>query len=225
MALLGWSGENDQELFSLAELEHVFSLNRVHKAGAVFNLVKLDWFNAHYIRHTPIETLVAHCIPFLTDAHHITPNGDGSYTAPATQRTMSREDLVQIISLEQQRMKKISECASALSYLFVDQPSYDTALLAWKGMALSDVEANLLFLESHLSEIPEEQFSTTVIEQRIKEAIAQIDKKNGEVLWPFRVALTGLAASPSPFDIAPILGKTVTLRRITYARECAHTPQ
>lgn len=225
MALLGWSGDNDQELFSLAEIEQAFSLDRVHKAGAVFNLAKLDWFNAHYIRHTPLDTLTAHCIPFLVGAHHIAPNDDGSYTAAATHRTMSREDLAQIVSLEQQRMKKISECAPALGYLFVEQPSYEASLLAWNGMALVDVDANLMFLESHLTAIPESKFSAATIEQRVKEAIAQVKKKNGEVLWPFRVALTGLAASPSPFDIASILGRTLTLRRIAYARERTHTQQ
>lgn len=225
MVLLGWSGETDRELFSLSELESIFSLDRVHKAGAIFNLAKLDWFNAHYIRNTPLDTLASQCLPFLIDAHHIIPNDDGSYTATATQQTMSKEDLMLIVSLEQQRMRKISECAPALGYLFVDQPIYEASLLSWKGMASVDVKANLLFLESQLSEIPEDQFTAATIEQRLKEAITQVDKKNGEVLWPFRVALTGQAASPSPFDIAPILGKTATLRRIAYAREHVHTQQ
>lgn len=223
MVLLGWSPKDDRELFSLKELESLFDLSQVHKAGAIFNIAKLDWFNAHYIRNTPLDTLTAQCIPFLIDAHHITANDDSSYSVVATQRTMSREDLVQIISLEQRRMKKLSECASALGYLFVDQPSYDASLLSWRGMASIDVEANLLFLESHLSEIPDDQFIASTIEQRLKEAITQVNKENGEVLWPFRVALTGLAASPSPFDIAPLLGKSVTLRRIVYAREYVRT--
>ncbi|MBI4252878.1 glutamate--tRNA ligase [Candidatus Uhrbacteria bacterium] len=225
LVLLGWSAENDRELFSLDELENIFSLDRVHKAGAVFNLAKLDWFNAHYIRATPIDILTARCIPFLVDAHHITHNDDGSYTITATQRTIEINDLRQIVSLEQQRMKKLSGCASALGYLFVDQPHYDASLLAWKGMTLDDVVAQLLFLEQHLSEISEDQFTSSIIEQRVKEAIALADKKNGEVLWPFRVALTGQTASPSPFDIAPTLGKTLTLRRIAYARERARTLQ
>lgn len=72
LALLGWSPETEQEIFSMDELIQAFDLSRINKSGAVFDRAKLNWMNAHYIKELPIEALVVHLTPFLVKAGVIT---------------------------------------------------------------------------------------------------------------------------------------------------------
>lgn len=222
MVLLGWSPEGDRELFSLTELEEVFDLSRVHKAGAVFNNEKLDWFNAQYIRETPLSRLAELCTPYLVEAKKINANDDGTYTIASTGRIITLHELQRMIALEHQRMKKLSDVSMTLSYLFCDLPAYDPALLVWKDMGTDAVRACLSFSRDVIRALNEE-WSAESLEGRLKNALKDEGRKNGEVLWPLRVALTGLSASPSPFDVAAVLGKEQTLRRIDYAHALLNT--
>lgn len=220
LALLGWSGKDDRELFSLAELEQHFELSQVHKAGAIFNLAKLDWFNAHYIRQKSLQEITVLCIPYLISSGHIVRNEVGeSYRAPATERPFTAEQIQGIIALEQERIKRLSDIADATAYFFTAQPLADPLLLCWKDMTPADAKESLVYAYDMLNALDEELFMAGNLEEQVKEAIAQAGKKNGEILWPLRVALTGRAASPSPFDIARVLGREETLRRVAYARD------
>lgn len=216
MALLGWSGKDDRELFTLSELEHFFELSQVHKAGAVFNGVKLDWFNAHYIRTAPLSRITELCIPYLLENGHIRRNEEGgSYIIIATGRILTTEDCEAIIALEQGRIKRLSDIVSATAYMFCDLPTYDARLLLWNNMLPEDARSSLIFAKDILAE--SEQFSADALEKQLKSAIQEAGMKNGEVLWPLRVALTGQEASPSPFDVASVLGENSSIRRIEHA--------
>ncbi len=194
MVLLGWNPGTEKEIFSLEELVEEFSLERVHKGGAIFNIQRLDWINGQYIRQMSLDELTKKCLPFLPE------NTNFEYAK-------------KIISLEKERIKKLSEIGEITNFFFEDELKYDSELLIWKKMSLKEVGKNLKILEEVL--LKTEDFDQKSLEQ----TIAPLREKygTGELLWPLRVALSGQKASPGPFEIMEILGKEKTLQRIKEA--------
>ena len=222
MALLGWNPGGERELFTLAELTEIFEIDRVNKSGAIFDLVKLDWFNAHYIKEAPLDELLTLVMPHLVDGGFLQwPEGDimttESFATPQGEKIV-RKYLIDIIALERVHAKRIPEIVERIGYFFAE-PAYDPAILAWKGMEVTAVKASLELARATLSALSEDQFTQGNLETTLKTAITAAGKSNGEILWPLRVALTGLEKSPSPFEVAAIIGKDATLRRITVALE------
>ena len=209
MVLLGWNPGGDREIFTLAELEQIFDLTRVNKSGSIFDTNKLDWFNAHYIREMDISKLASLCKPYLVSAGYITEKKGAS----------KQEDgkLEKIVDLERERMHKISEISLHTSYFFLADIEYDDHLLLWKNTSSQATQEGIHIAEKALHSLDESDFTPSQIEEKLKQAIVEAKLKNGVVLWPLRVSLTGLAASPSPFDVAAILGKKKTLERISHA--------
>ncbi len=206
MVLLGWNPGSEREFFTLHELEAEFDLAQVNNSGAIFNTDKLDWFNAHYIRKKNISELVDLCKPYFVSAGY-----SSAKTNFPGEQTVRMEKIVQ---LERERIHKLSEISDRISYFFAEDIEYDDALLLWKGCSKQDIEEGLGIAKSAIMDVGESDFIAERIESKLKEKIAKQGIKNGVALWPLRVALTGLAASPSPFDIAEILGKKKTLDRI-----------
>lgn len=200
VALLGFNPRANQELYTVAELITEFDLSKVNKSGAVVNFEKLDWMNGAYIRQKPLNALVALAMPFL----------------PTDDRELARK----VIALEQERLRKLSDLNAGTEFFFVDQPQYEPAILVWKKGPPANVAPNLTLLHAFLLQYDGE-WEAASLEQAIKVWVAQAGKGVGEILWPLRVALSGREASPPPFEIAAILGKDKTLKRIRYAIESA----
>jgi len=203
MALLGWNPGTDQEIFALEELTRKFSLDKIQRGGAIFNIEKLDWFNGYYIRELSVKKLTNLCKPYLIKNGFIKPSLDG-------------KKLEKIISLEQKRMKKLSEIGE-LTEFFFKEPKYKLNLLKWKNMTEEETRESLNKLESILSEIKEKDFIAKKLE-KILMTEAEKTEDRGKLLWPFRVALTGRDKSPGPFEIAEILEKEKTIQRIKQAK-------
>ena len=244
MALLGWSVQggpgNDRELFSVKELIKEFSLEKIQKGGAIFNIEKLDWFNGHYIRQLSLDKLTEMCTPYLIESGLIKPEfkseqyppGYGGYSikeeyiVKETKEKIELKKLKKIISLEQERMKKISEIGE-LTEFFFKELKYKPSLLKWKDMNKKEIEESLNKLEKILSEIKEKDFTAKKLEKILMPEAEQTGQPVGEtgdrgkLLWPLRVALTGKKASPGPFEIAEILEKEKVLKRIKYAQKIA----
>ena len=199
IALLGWSPGGDKEIMSREEIVQLFSLERVQKSGAIFDITKLDWMNGEYIRKKSPQELVELCKPFLSDFLQI-PN----------------DYLEKIIALEQPRIKKLSEIGERVEYFFRD-PVYDKELLRWKGMADDAIRESLDKSYNLISSFSVEKatISKEEIEKSFLEMIGAGDK--GSVLWPLRVALTGKKASPGPFEILSVMPKETALKRISAA--------
>jgi len=90
-------------------------------------------------------------------------------------------------------------------------------LLFWKDLTATDIVSNLQGLQELLTTVPETDWQTEELSELIFAWIVERGKKNGPVLWPLRVALSGLKHSPTPFEIASALGKTESLKRIQLA--------
>ena len=182
----------EKEIYSLAELVKEFDLGRVQKAGAVFNIEKLDWLNAQYIKNLSDEDLAKKL-----------------NLAPV-------EHNLKIIAFTKERMKKLTDF-KMLAGFFFELPEYSAGLLAWKDAPASATLENLKAAEKLLSDLAEEQFSKSDLESLLM-PVAE-ERGRGEVLWPLRAALSGSEASPGPFEIMDALGKKETLRRLKVAEE------
>ena len=214
MVHLGWNSGAEKEIFNLSSLVKEFSLERVQKSGAIFNVQKLDFINSFYIREKPIEKLTKLCRPYLKEAGLL------------VEGQVSDSKLEKIIEVSKTRMKKLSEVVELTDFFFKDKLKYDKNLLAWEKMGDSDIKESLEYSVKILSEInpPAGGWNAKSLEEElIKEAVKfnldknYPEKNRGYLLWPLRVALSGKQASASPFEIADILGKEKTLKRIKEA--------
>lgn len=207
VAFLGWNPGTEQELFSLEELTNAFTLEKVGKAGAVFNIEKLDWFNREYLKQLSPEALVDYIEQFL----------------PEELRTKKdREFMLRLAPLLLERISKGADLADMyekgeLSYFFVE-PTYDSALLLWKKLTGKEgIEKTREHLSAVIAII--EKAEPTNDPETVKGLLWDYAEKNGkgEVLWPMRVALSSLEKSPDPFVLASLFGKHETLHRLKIA--------
>ncbi|OGY48218.1 MAG: glutamate--tRNA ligase [Candidatus Buchananbacteria bacterium RIFCSPHIGHO2_02_FULL_39_17] len=198
--LLGWNPGTNQEIFSLKEMIKIFSLEKINKAGAVFDLQKLDWLNGYYLRHLSLKELAKLSQPF--------------FKAAGIKKGL--KTLEPVVATEQQRIKKLEEIVMATEFFF-QEPTYDKKLLLWKQMSSEQAAKNLKILLAELNLIAENDWQQKKLENKITNFINDQKLSIGEMLWPMRVALTGRQASPGNFEVAAILGKKKTLERIKYA--------
>lgn len=209
VALLGWNpGQGStREIFSLEELENVFDLANVHKAGAVFDLKKLDWMNAEYIKKLSQDELYKRILAggFLDKA--LVKN------APAKMQT--QEYLKKVLAIEQERLTKLSDFGEQNKFFFVSELSYDTALLNWKQNTKEMTEESLIKTQKILSDLDAAKWDKKEMLEKI--LLEEAGDKRGDFLWPLRVALTGAEKSPSPFEVAWVLGKNESIKRIENA--------
>lgn len=207
MVLLGWNPGTEKEVFSLSQLEKEFSIEKVQKAGAIFNIQRLDFLNGLYIREKPIEKLTELCMPYLKEAGLLVFG------------QVSENKLEKIIEVSRTRIKKLSDISELSDFFFQDKLSFDKNLLKWQTMGEGDIKESLEFSEKILSGIKKWELKNLEKELFFASEKFNLEKgfpvqNRGYLLWPLRVALSGKQSSPSPFEIVDILGKEKTLRRI-----------
>ncbi|MDP2664927.1 MAG: glutamate--tRNA ligase [bacterium] len=198
LALLGWNPGDEREIFSLEELVKEFSVEKIQKAGAVFNIKRMDWINGAYIRNKTPEELAKLCKPYLPSNAKI-------------------EDREKVVVLYQERLKKLSEIAEFTDFIFKEKLEYPKELLQWKNAPEKDTEEALDTLEKLLSDVDAKKWNKEALSELLLKK-AEVMGDRGLLLWPMRVALTGKQASAGPFEVAEALGKEKTLQRIKEAR-------
>ncbi len=203
VAFIGWNPGGEQEIYSLSEMVDVFSLDRVQKSGAVFNLEKLDWFNKEWMKKLPIEILVERIQPFFEEVM-----GEKSYEVAKLRNA---------IGLEVERSATLKELAENITFVFVDELQYDPAILIWKKSTVEDAKQKLIEIKQKLIEIDDVDWTKEYLEKAIVDWIGVMGYGKGDVLWPLRVSLSGKQNSPGPFEIAFVLGKEEALARINHA--------
>ncbi|OHA66872.1 MAG: glutamate--tRNA ligase [Candidatus Wildermuthbacteria bacterium RIFCSPHIGHO2_02_FULL_47_12] len=196
LALLGWNPGDEREIFSLENLVKEFSMDKVQKSNAVFNMQRLGWINGSYIRQKTSKELAELAAPYLPKA--------------------SLDAIEKIVMLYKERLKKLSEIGELADFFFTEKLEYPKEMLKWKQYVDKDIEKALGTVEQILSLVPDADWTKEVIgELLLKEAEKTGDR--GYLLWPMRVALTGKQASPGPFEVAEALEKEKTLARIKNA--------
>ncbi len=197
IALLGWSPKGENEIFSLEELKEAFSIDGISKSPAIFDSVKLRAVNGEHIRRLSPEKFLEMAEPYIRE-------------------TCKREDvnLSVLASMLQPRTEVLTDIPEQVD--FIDQlPEYDTALYEHKKMKTTkeiakDMLIKLLPVIEGMSE-----FSAEAIHEAVFKLIEELGVKNGTVLWPMRVALSGKQFTPGgAIEIAEILGKEESIKRI-----------
>jgi glutamyl-tRNA synthetase len=192
LAFLGWNPGTTQEIFSLDQLVDSFSLERVSKAGAKFDAEKTKWFQQQYLRATKDEDLA-----ILLQQQLSTPF-DLSY-------------LSNVCKLMKERATFIKDIPVEGDYFFSAPTHYDekTVKKKWK----EDTSAIMQNWQDLMQNI--DTFTSEYIESAFKTYLESIEKGIGAVLPAFRVLLTGKGMGPSMFEIAELLGKEESLRRMS----------
>ena len=203
LAFLGWNPGDNREIFSMQELIEEFSIDKVQKGGAIFNMEKLNWINGQYIRRLDTDKLVELCIPYLKKTKLITTK-------------INKEYVEKIVVLQKDRLKKVSDIIEFSDFFFKEKMEYDKDLLKWKNMDDRELKNILEKISEIFSGVPEKDFTKEKLEPILKSEAAKVGD-NGKVFWPLRVALSGKKASPGPLEIAEILGKEMCTRRLKMA--------
>lgn len=215
VAMVGWNPGTEQELFSKQDLIEVFDLTKVQKSPAVFNEEKLNWFNREYLKMMSQKE-------FWDIAHQ------GLFGSIVQDNETDREILKKIEPLIRERMTKLSDMqlffgrvdgstVGEFDYFFKD-PVADEKILVAKELredtdGLQKTKEHLKHIATLLESVAETDWSPDNIKNAVWEyASAQ---GRGLVLWPMRVSLSGREKSPDPFELATILGKAETLKRLS----------
>ncbi|MBE7006217.1 MAG: glutamate--tRNA ligase [Ruminococcaceae bacterium] len=200
VALLGWSprGElSEREFFTLDELAEVFDIGGISKSPAVFDIVKLRWMNAEYIKKLDPEAFYAMAEPWLRQA----------ISNPAI-------DLRAVSTLIQPRCEILSEIPEKVDFLQA-LPEYDPAMYVHKK-SKTNLENSLASLEAAVPMLEaQEDWSNDALYAALSELAQNLGVKNSVVLWPVRVAVSGRQSTPGgATDLCALLGKEEALSRL-----------
>lgn len=208
MALLGWSeGEGDKELYTLNELVKAFSLEGIHKGGAIFNEEKLRWFNREYLLQEPPEKFELQTITELKGC--IDPNVWNEIMA---------KNIAPLIKERVHTWSDIATFASQGEFNFYFQtPTLDATKISDKKSTSEDTRTYLSFTIEKLSAISDADFTAENVKATLWDYATE--KGRGAVLWPIRYSLSGREKSPDPFVLSQILGKEEVLHRLHLAQD------
>ena len=197
IALLGWSPETEQEIYTLDELIKVFNISRISKSPAIFDIDKLTWMNGVYLRNMDLDQYYDLVKPYLEEAIH------------------SKVDLRSVAKILQPRVDTLAQIKESVD--FIDElPEYDCAMYIHKKMKTT-LEISLRSLNAAREALAalDDWSEEETIHDLLLSLPKQLEMKNGQVLWPVRTAITGKQFTPGgAIEIAHILGKEETLKRI-----------
>ncbi len=197
IALLGWAPKGEQEIFTLSELANEFDVSGISKSPAIFDPVKLRAINGEYIRRLPLEKFIEDATPFI-------------------KQTVKREDIDMktLCSMLQPRCEVFTDIPEQVD--FVDSlPDYDIQMYCHKKMK-TNLENSLQALKDILPVLEElNDWSAEGIHKACFELIAKLGVKNGIILWPLRVAVSGKQFTPGgAVEICEIIGKEDSVARV-----------
>lgn len=194
LALLGWSFDDKTNIFSREELIERFSLERVGKNPAAFDVPKLEWLNMHYIKQMDPARLADELVPFCERA---------GFSVPPEQH----DKLVAVTPLLTERLKRLEEAPSMVRFLFERQAPDEKASKALDGQG-EYLEA----VAERLAAAPE--WTTEAIEAAMRALAEERELKPKKAFQPVRAAVTGTLVSPPLFESLEILGREETLARL-----------
>ncbi len=200
LALVGWNPGDDREFFTMDELVEAFDIHRLNNSPGIFDVTKLTWMNAQYISRMDFEEYLKMATPWFD-------------------RVLAGKniDYRRLAELMQGRTEVFNRIPDMVSFL-AEMPEYDNALYCHKKMKCDEAVAreNITLMLPVLEGI--QDWTEQNLHDTVMAAIAEAGKKNGAVLWPLRIAISGLANTPGgAFEIAYLLGRDETLRRLKAA--------
>jgi glutamyl-tRNA synthetase len=207
LSLLGWSLDDKTEIMAVDDIIRDFSIERVSKTAAVFNITKLEWMNGMYIRSLSADEFAERSLPFLEQG-----------LSEDVSRPLDAAYVRQIAPLVQERAKTLAEVTSLVDFFFTDRLEYELALLQGKlekDQAATIVQRSLAALEKL------ESWKTAEMEAAIRPLAEELGLKAGPFFGVLRVAVTGRTASPPLFETMEVLGRERCLARLKAAQVIA----
>ena len=205
VALLGWNPGDEQEFFTMEDLSNKFSLERVHKAGAVFNIEKLNWLNAEHLRSKPNDELLLMLKDELSESYY-------------KDKVLDNDYLLLIIEAMKPRVTFVNEFITKCTYFYTEPTEYDENVIKkrWKEDTpeqLTKLRDNIAQLENPVKEDFENTLTKTTEELNIG---------IGKLIHPVRLALSGIGTGPGVYDLLYIIGKDKSIERINRALNVIH---
>lgn len=197
LALLGWNDGTEKELFTLEELTRAFSMERVHSGGAKFDFEKAKWFNHEWIKQSPAGRLRAE-VECVLDGHNI--------------RNIETGYLDKVVDLVKERCTLLPDFYTQARFFFETPTEIDLHPVQpkWSAAKKEFFEAVITGFENSV------EWTAHALETIFKDKAAEFNLKPGDVLLPFRIMLVGGKFGPGVFDIAALIGKNETIRRIQH---------
>ena len=187
LVLMGWSPGKNQEIIDKSEIIKRFSLDRVLKTSAVFNVDKLKWINSQYIKKLDIEEFTTLLSPFMEGKNR------------------------ELAELFQGRLKTLSEIKQQADYFFSKRVQYTDQA---RKMILKDKNTPAMFeaLINRLKEL--DDFSSQAVEQACRSLAGELGISSGSLIHPVRAALSGRTVTPGLFEVIALLGKEKAVKRL-----------
>ncbi|KAB1440146.1 glutamate--tRNA ligase [Candidatus Galacturonibacter soehngenii] len=201
VALLGWSPEDNQEIFSLKELIEKFNYHHMSKAPAVFDVVKLKWMNGEYMKAMDSDTFFEKAQPYL-------------------KKVLTKDfDLRKIADMVKTRIEVFPDILELVDF-FEELPEYDIAMFTHKKMK-TNTETSLEVLTDLLPVLEaQDDYSNDALYALLLRYVEEKGYKNGYVMWPIRTAVSGKQMTPAgATEIMEIIGKEESIKRIKIAIE------
>ena len=201
VALLGWSPEDNREIYSLEELVKAFDYRHMSKSPAVFDMTKLKWMNGEYIKAMDFDAFYEKALPFIKETIH------------------RDVDYKKIAEMVKTRIEIFPDIPALIDF-FEAVPEYDAAMYTHKKMK-TNAETSLAVLKEVLPVLEaQEDYSHDALYGRLVEFVKEKGYKNGYVMWPSRTAVSGKQMTPAgATEIMEVIGKEESLARIRSAIE------
>lgn len=199
VALLGWSPEDNREIFSLKELVESFNYRHMSKSPAVFDMVKLKWMNSEYMKAMDGDKFFEMAEPYI-------------------KKTIKKDlNLKKIAGMVKTRIEVFPDIAEQIDF-FEELPEYDTAMYTHKKMKTTE-ESSLSVLNDVLPLLKQqEDYSNDALYAMLSEYVAEKEYKTGFVMWPLRTAVSGKQMTPAgATEIMEVIGKEETVNRVCRA--------
>ncbi|MBI4053955.1 MAG: glutamate--tRNA ligase [Candidatus Doudnabacteria bacterium] len=198
IALLGWNPKTTREIFGLEDLIEEFSLEKVNKSGAIFDITKLDFINREWQKKLQIplqdDRLFARACELLKERL-----GE-NFSRPLFELIWPQ--VLERIAGPSDLEEKLPEF-----YFYFALPGYSADLLIWKNTSKEKIKSNLQLLRDWLQQASLAKYDAKRLEEKIKATLAERGVGTGEALWPLRVSLSGQKNSPSPFEIIAVFAQ------------------
>ncbi|HOP94926.1 MAG: glutamate--tRNA ligase [Dictyoglomaceae bacterium] len=199
LALLGWTPEENREIYTIEELIELFDIHKVTKNPGIFDITKLDWINTQHIRRLSVEKLAELTLPFLEETEWF------------KKENLERNYYLKVVSILQERLKTLSQIKEYADYFFLEDLDYD----------LETVKKVCKHLDTHiyLQKIKEEwekleEFTAQNLESSLRSLAESMQIPTKNLIHPIRVALTNKTVGPSLYELVEILGKDRVTKRL-----------
>jgi len=201
LALLGWSSPDEEEILPQEKLVQKFTVDRISRSAAIFDLTKLNWMNGNYIREAALERITRLCIPFLKEKGYLS----GEEISPEEMTRLER-----IVASVQTKMSYLAQVTDMTDIYFEENLSFDSESRTWLEApeSVSVIQALQEVLESASQECMNDGHGL----------IEEVQKKSGQkgkrLYMPIRIALTGKTTGPELVAIMSIIGRDRCLQRV-----------